>query len=573
MRGERLSDTLYRLDGRPYPAYKDLRGHREDLGGLFLTFESIQGDPFASPSRIRVDVSPRKTGLPTWAQSSSSERIATADFLHRCIRRKLGGRREADGSGKSGQIGILGVGQEILERSAVAVTSGGGVRFLFTVGLPASGRRIRGRAAATLLTERIPDAFEEVFEELDLNDLQRHIFCLEDQMALRDELERNQLVAFVANQSILARKSGVDDRPLASAIPFESPSSLEVALETPHRGVIRGMGIPKGITLIVGGGYHGKSTLLQALARGVYNHVPEDGRECTVTHPDAAWIRAEDGRSVRGVDLRPFITNLPLGRDTASFETADASGSTSQAAGTLESLELGAKTLLIDEDIAATNFMIRDGRMRALIPSESEPITPYLDRVEALSREAGVSSILVVGGAGDYLSVADRVIQMENYRAVDVTERAREVVSRIPSTTESTEERGWPSIRKRFPILRDLNPRRGNKRDRVRSQGTRSIQFGEEEIDLSLLEQLIDPAQARLIGDALLHLHRESRFFEGLSMDEVVNHLEKILTDEGIDGLCARGFGDRARPRKYEIGAALNRMRGLGFRNTEGCET
>ena len=561
-----LEDECFRLDRRPYPAYKDLRGRKDRIGPIVLQFQSIQGDPFASPSRLKVTVEPRLTALPMWSKSSSAERVATGDFIHREMIRALGRMPRVSGSGKSGRVGLLPVGQEILDRSAVQIHEDGSLSLLMTVGLPAAGRRILGRAAATLLVESIPDAIRQGIEGIDWERLEAHIHGYEDQLAIRGALRAAELVAFVADDSVLPRISGVNDQPLLKGVPFVAPPNFRVTMNTPHSGPITGMGIPRGITLIVGGGYHGKSTLLQAIARGIYNHIPGDGRERVVTDRDSVWIRAEDGRSVNGVDLRPFITNLPLGRDTAHFHSADASGSTSQAAAVVEALEVGAKALLIDEDIAATNFMIRDARMRALIPPAEEPITPYLDRVESLFEEQGVSSILVVGGAGDYLSVANSVIQMESYQPRDVTERAREVVRQIPSATEAQSVGPWPSSSRRIPGVRNLNASRGRKRDRVRSMGTRGIEFGDEEIDLSLLEQLVDPAQARLIADILLALSRGAFVREaGWGIGEIVNEVDRQLEEEGILSISERGYGDRARPRKYEVAAALNRLRSLSF--------
>ena len=60
-------------------------------------------------------------------------------------------------------------------------------------------------------------------------------------------------------------------------------------------------------------------------------------------------VRAEDGRPVTGLDISPFINNLPRGRDTCQFSTEDASGSTSQAANIMEALEAEATSLLVDE--------------------------------------------------------------------------------------------------------------------------------------------------------------------------------------------------------------------------------
>ena len=562
MTASKLAQDLERIDGRPYPAYKDFQRRSYTLGAYGVTFEHVQGDPFAAPSRIRVDVPPEVAGLPVWATDSPDARRASADFLHRALVRALSAVRQRSGSGKSGLLEIAPLGPEVLERSAVQIDEGGELRLRLTLGLPAAGRRILGRAASQLLAERLPSALDRVFQNPDVAALETHVHGVEDQVALRAQLDRRRLVAFLAEGSILPRRSGVDTRPLPKAVALEAPELLRVELEAPHAGKLRGLGIPCGVTLIVGGGYHGKSTLLSVLALGVYDHIPGDGRERCVSAFDVVTVRAEDGRSVRGVDLRPFIGHLPLGRDTESFDTDDASGSTSQAAGIVEALEAGAGALLVDEDTAATNFMIRDARMRELVPAQKEPITPYLDRVRQLWEERGISSVLVVGGAGDYIDVADTVVQMEDYRPRDRTQRAREVAERLPLGDAAPRAPGeWAAPAPRIPDPRSLNPSRGRRAERVRSVKTRAIEFGEEEIEVSLLYQLVDPAQCRVIGDVLLELSRG--LCDGrLSIPELLDSIDARIESAGLEAL-ARTFGDRSRARRFEIAAALNRLRSL----------
>ncbi|GIW40918.1 MAG: ATPase [Candidatus Binatia bacterium] len=563
-----LARELERLDGRPYPAYRDLRGRPFPVGSYRIVLDHVQGDPFASPSRVRVEVPPELLRLPSSALSGRDARRAAADFFHRRLLRSLREEAGRAGSGKSGLLEICPVGQEVLERTAVRLEPGGRATLRLLAGLPAAGRRILGREAARLLTEKLPRALDRALlpRTYDAGALARHVAAVEDQTALRAELDAKGLVAFLAEGAILPRKSGADDRPMEGALPLEVSPSLAVELEAPHAGRLRGLGIPRGVTLIVGGGYHGKSTLLAALASGVYDHVPGDGREFCVTVPGAVVVRAEDGRSVRGVDLRAFISRLPLGRPTDRFETDDASGSTSQAAAILEALEVGATCLLVDEDTAATNFMIRDARMRRLVPPSAEPITPYIDRVRQLARELGVSSVLVVGGAGDYLDVADTVIQMQDYRPLDVTEKARQVARELPLGEAAPHPPGpWPSPPPRVPDPRSFDPSRGRREERVRSVKTRSIEFGTEEIDVSLLAQLVDPAQCRAIGDVLL------LFSRGLcdgkkTLAELLDLVDRRIEDEGLESVTQRGFGDRARPRRFEIAGAVNRLRTLRIR-------
>jgi predicted ABC-class ATPase len=560
-----LPRDLERIDGRPYPAYRDLRGRCYAAGRYRLLFEHVQGDPFAAPSRVRIDAPATVADLPPSARATRDARRAAADFLHRALSRALRSERQQAGSGKSGLVEIASLGQEVLERTAVTVAGDGSIAIRLTIGLPAAGRRILGRTAVDILATRLPRALDAAIarESIDVARLTRHTDTVEDQVALRSMLHKRGLVAFLAEGSILPRLSGADDRPLPDAIPLDAPDSLACVLEAPHAGCVRGLGIPRGVTLIVGGGYHGKSTLLAAIARCVYDHIPGDGRERCVTADDAVLVRSEDGRAVRGVDLRPFISDLPLGRRTDRFDSDDASGSTSQAAAIVEGLEVGARALLIDEDTAATNFMIRDARMRRLVPAPQEPITPYLDRVRQLHDERGVSSVLVVGGAGDYLDVADTTIQMRAYRPLDATREARRVAAAIPLGEAAPRPPGaWPASAPRVPDPRSLDPSRGARAERVRSVKTRAIEYGAEEIDVSLLGQLVDPNQCRLIGDVLLacaHGLVDGR----RSIAELCDLVEQRIAAEGLAAIAAPGFGDRARPRRFEIAAALNRLRSL----------
>jgi predicted ABC-class ATPase len=260
------------------------------------------------------------------------------------------------------------------------------------VGLPAAGRRILGREAKEIFFDALPQIISSslFFNDIPEKTLIKHVEIVEDQHFLRGELKKRKLVAFIANGSILPRESGVSQRPMRKgAVPFVSPEKFQVEINLPHHGTVKGMGIPEGITLIVGGGFHGKSTLLQALQLGVYDHIAGDGREYVVTRQNAVKIKAENGRSIEKVNISPFINNLPRRQDTRAFSTENASGSTSQAANIMEALEIGTDLLLIDEDTSATNFMIRDGRMQQLVQKEKEPIIPFIDRVRALYEKKG----------------------------------------------------------------------------------------------------------------------------------------------------------------------------------------
>jgi len=534
-----------RIDGRPYPAWRDLRG-AWGVGPLVLIVDHVQGDPFAAPSRLRVRV---QTGLPREICAHPVRRMAAEDWLLRRFGDGL--RAERRGSGRSGEIRVYRPGPEIVRRSAVRLEPDGTAEVRFCAGLPARGRRVLGRQGWLLLSEDVPRAAERL---ADVGDGPReHIRCAVVGSELRAALRPRGLVAFIADGSILPRASGVDPRPLPGAVPFIGPPSLRVTLPT-SAGDITGMGIPAGITLLVGGGFHGKSTVLHALQHGHLDHVPADGRERVVADPDTVKIRAEDGRRVCGVDISAFLSELPGDRPTAPFHTDDASGSTSQAAALVEAIESGARVLLMDEDTCATNLMVRDERMQAVVPHE--PITPLVERIRALHRELEISCVLVVSGVGDYLRVADRVVAMDRWRPSDVTERAHAVAGApLP-------DRGGLSR----PAGRCVEPGslRPSGRGRVRARDHRRIEYGREEIDLGAVEQVIDGAHAATLGRALQLIGAD--LADGRTpLPALLDTLDAVLADEGLDCLSpwAEPTGDLIWPRRHEVAAALNRLRAL----------
>lgn len=564
-RAEKLAEKLAAIDRRGYKAYQALEG-----AYVFPEFEvfidHVQGDPFAAPSRIRVRVRREHHRIPQEMLATKERRVAAADFLARqiarSIKRLVKGNR---GTGHSGMMAIDQGGQEMLERSAVAIGDEW-VEARMALGLPAAGRTILAQEARAMFFEELPQVVREslFYERLDRRAFWEQVSLYEDQEAIRRELPRRGLVAFVGDGSILPRKSGISDAPMPreKAVPFVSPPSLAVEFNTPNRGRIRGMGIPAGVTLIVGGGYHGKSTLLRAVERGVYNHIPGDGREWVITIPEAVKIRAEDGRRIEKVDISPFIQNLPFGIDTTSFSTEEASGSTSQAANIIEALEMGARLLLIDEDTSATNFMVRDVRMQQLVHKEKEPITPFLDKVRQIYEELGVSSLLVVGGSGDYLDVADTVIMMDEYRPREVTAQAKEICRQYPTMRRPEGGGSFGTIRNRVPLPESFQPLRGGK-TKVEAKGLHTIVFGRENILLQHVEQLVDPSQTRAIAAAILYVAR--KYAGKLTLREAIEQVIRDIDRHGLDILSLRPYpaGDYARFRPLELAAAINRLRTL----------
>jgi predicted ABC-class ATPase len=569
----KIISILNRIDGRGYKAYLDLKGSY-DFGLFSLIIDHVQRDPFASPSLLRVEV--YENSFPAELYHNNIRKIALEDYISRAFRRGI--QRFTDnrrGSGKSGIIHIDAGNQEIFQRSSVNISSDM-LEIRFQVGLPARGRRIMGFEAQKILMKILPEIvyYSCVYKNLPSNELTHHVQSFEDAEYLRSQLKELGLVAFIADGAILPRESGVSDRPLPNAVTFKSPPSLQVAMETGQECSVVGMGIPEGVTLIVGGGYHGKSTLLRAVELGVYNHLPGDGRELVITREDAVKIRAEDGRRVEKVDVSSFIHHPPGIGDTTSFSTENASGSTSQAANIIEALEAGSKLLLFDEDTAATNFMIRDERMQRLVKKDKEPITPFIDRVSELYEKHGVSSVLVMGGSGDYFQKADAVIMMDHYQPHDVTLEAKKVAEEMPLNRE-TESKGKFHYRKRYPRPESIKPYKG-KRLKLDSRGVSNMIIGLETVDLSQVEQLVESSQTRAIGYALYHFHKnymqksdghsskEDSNNRDFRMDDVLDYLEKCINREGLDFLAPPGRNrphNLARPRRYEIAAAMNRLR------------
>ena len=568
-----LVDFLNGIDGQGYKAYKGLRGTWA-FPDFALHVDHVQGDPFARPSRVRVILPQESAALKDDVLSSRSRRLGVASLLARRFHEAAQGTMVRRGSGKSGLIEIETPGQEVLAQTAVIVGDDGTVEARFRIGLPAQGRRARGHEAIALLTTDVPAVVSQSLRagSVGHQDILQHAFTNEDADALRAELGARHWVAFVADGAKLARNSGVDDRPLLgdTAVPFSAPAGLTEEVELPNAGTVRGMAIPRGVTLIVGGGYHGKSTLLRAIERGVYNHCYGDGRESVVTDPSAVKIRAEDGRSVAGVDISSFIGTLPRGQDTRAFSTPNASGSTSQAAGLVEALEAGATTLLIDEDTAATNFMIRDRRMQALVPKEAEPITPLVDRVRSLWETRGVSCVIVLGGSGDYLDVADTVVGMREFRPSDVTADARRIAAQLPTGREKEAPGPIEAFRTRLPRPASVDPSTAKRDAEIKVFEGHSLVFGKETIDLSAVTQLVSRAQTLAVGRGLLIARK--RLMDGRrSVSEILALVMQMIEKEGLDELDDRRVGDLAQFRPMELAAALNRLRTLEVCSTEAA--
>ena len=561
-----LKQLLDRIDHRGYPAYKDTKGQYQFQGYIF-SIDHVQGDPFASPSKVSVQVKGSTAGFPEELYKGRHQRAALQDEMTRQFYHAIQKYAfRAKGSGKSGLISVSKCGQEVLERTACEINpKNGDVKLRFEVGFPANGRTINARELEKIVFGFLPECVEQslFYKNCDKKRVRSIIDLAEDQQYIREELEKKDLIAFVANGAILPRESGVSDKPMKGAVRFQSPKEMEVTMKLPHKGEISGMGIRRGVTLIVGGGYHGKSTLLKALELGVYNHIQGDGREYVITKDDAMKIRAEDGRSIKKTDISMFINDLPNGKDTRGFYTEDASGSTSQAANVIESMEAGASVMLIDEDTSATNFMIRDELMQRVIHRDMEPITPFIDRILELYQEYGISTVIVAGSSGAYFHIADTIIQMDRYEPKEITKLAKETAKDFPAMS------GMENPAEKPVFVRCPRQGRGfkpNDRIKMKTMGKEMVQINRETIDLRYVEQLADAEQVSALGYCVRYA--EKHLFQGKdTIQNVVDKLEEKICREGLSSLCESNtsVANLAMPRRQEIFACLNRYRGLNL--------
>ena len=561
-----LKQLLDRIDHRGYPAYKDTKGQYQFQGYIF-SIDHVQGDPFASPSKVSVQVKGSTAGFPEELYKGRHQRAALQDEMTRQFYHAIQKYAfRAKGSGKSGLISVSKCGQEVLERTACEINpKNGDVKLRFEVGFPANGRTINARELEKIVFGFLPECVEQslFYKNCDKKRVRSIIDLAEDQQYIRDELEKKDLIAFVANGAILPRESGVSDKPMKGAVRFQSPKEMEVTMKLPHKGEISGMGIRRGVTLIVGGGYHGKSTLLKALELGVYNHIQGDGREYVITKDDAMKIRAEDGRSIKKTDISMFINDLPNGKDTRGFYTEDASGSTSQAANVIESMEAGASVMLIDEDTSATNFMIRDELMQRVIHRDMEPITPFIDRILELYQEYGISTVIVAGSSGAYFHIADTIIQMDRYEPKEITKLAKETAKDFPAMSGMENPAEKPVFVRCPRQGREFKP---NDRIKMKTMGKEMVQINRETIDLRYVEQLADTEQVSALGYCVRYA--EKHLFQGKdTIQNVVDKLEEKICREGLSSLCESNtsVANLAMPRRQEIFACLNRYRGLNL--------
>lgn len=558
-----LKKLLSSIDGKSYDSYKSL-ADKYNFKNYILSIDHVQGDPFASPSKIQIIMNQETAKFPVELFDTDYKKIALEDYLTRLFYSNINKfSSKVFGSGKSGLISISKCDQEILQRTAIIISSNE-VQVRFEVGFPARGRTVLSRELEKILFEFLPQIIDNtlIYDNLNKSSIKNRIELSEDQSYIRKYLKENNLVAFIANGSILPRESGISTKPLKNGLKFSSPKSMEIEINLPFKGKLKGMGIKKGITLFVGGGYHGKSTVLKALELGVYNHIEGDGREYVITDESALKVRAEDGRFITNTDISLFINNLPNGKDTKKFSTDNASGSTSQAANIIEGIESDTKVFLIDEDTSATNFMIRDNIMQKLVSREKEPITPFIEIVKSLYDKLGISTILVVGSSSDYFDIADTVIQMDSYTPKDVTSQAKAlskgtVLERINNSSFNVSINFNRKLKKGSIFS-------GPKGVKIKSIGKDGLSINKDIIELRAVEQIVDSEQINSLG-YIMKFAEDNIVNNSKTIIDIVDETLNYISKNGLISISPvkYGLGSFAMPRKQEIIACFNRYRNL----------
>lgn len=416
------------LDGKPFGQLRRLSGVHSDRD-IGLVIDHVQGDPYAPASRMRLDLYPSfhpHLAIPT----DPVERLALEDLFLREFCARLPSESIPAGDGPGGRVRSAHPDETIRPRSASSCGRALSLRFSYS--FPAQARRLLAEPAAAVLTNRIPALALEIAQLVTPERVREHAAHLRRRQMIRQALDERGLCAFLPAGSITWRLP--DGTPAPGAVALQVPADLSTRLELADGTSLEGLAFPRGVTVLVGSAFHGKTTLLEALGRASCDLGPKDGLSLACAVAATEFVRVEEGRSVAATDLSPFFRRLP-GQNPSSFVSERASGATSQAANLHEALASGAKLVLIDEDASAANFLTRDPRISKLLP-DGESVIPLAHRARELA-EHGTSLVVVAGASSEWLSVADRVLVLSSFQPSDVTARAKEVAPDAPPRVES----------------------------------------------------------------------------------------------------------------------------------------
>jgi predicted ABC-class ATPase len=204
--------------------------------------------------------------------------------------------------------------------------------------------------------------------------------------------------------------------------------------------------------------------------------------------------------------------------------------------------------------------MIRDSRMQKLIRSEKEPITPFIDRMEELFSGYGISTILVMGGSGDYFQCADCIIAMDVYLPRLVTKKAKKIFDEFPNDRTNESSGAFPKVLSRKFDAKLLTFARGKKESAIDARGLDYLDLGTNRIDTRYLEQLSEVGQLEACGWILKKLKEE--LINGAKSNSVgCDFVFEQIYESGFDCLTPFNNGRLSLPRLQEVLAVFNRLR------------
>ncbi len=563
-------NMLMDIEGKDSSEYARLVGDF-DFSRFVLKISQVPAESSTSPALFIVRVPQIIAGFPPHYFDTPVRRTALEDFLTRKVADQIDTLAQYNEEGISRRhLSVAMPGQKILPRTSMLVTEEY-VEARIYVMLPQRDGRVDGERVRDIFFEELASVVNAslVYCNLDERELTAFVNSMEDADQIRQTLSMRGLLGFVADGSMLARMGNTDFPDYEAVTPLRVDSDIQVEMEVPNGGTIKGLGIPAGLTLILGDSYSGRIDLMKALAAGIYNHIPGDGRELAVTVPDAVSVAAEPGRSVQKVDVSLFIKEMEAGSQPAEFSTAEAEPSASQAAGVMEALEIGARAFLFDESTSAAAFLTRDTRLSSLMPEAERRIAPLAQRARHMVDDLGVS-IVVAGAASvaEFIPVADTILRIDEYAVYDVTQAAKALDPAQFQIEEDPNPPDFAQERNRWVVPSSIDSSKGTDDQHIVAESIELLRFGRGLINLQNITQMADKHQTATIG-LILYYARLRYMDESRPLREVMDLIDRDLGTEGLEVLSRDLRGDLARPRRYEIAAALNRLSSLRVSHIE----
>lgn len=559
-------NLLTELDGQPFSEYQQMEGDF-DFSRYVIKCAKIDMEGGDHPV-FSIRVPQTIAEIPEYLFDSPVRRTAMEDLLLRCLAANIEGIANFDESGVARRhILSASPNQKIIPRNALQLTKEY-IEVRLQIVLPTQNMildgeemlAIDGEMAHQLFFEDLPEVISNslLYCNTDADMADRFVNSMEDADRLRQHLGASGQVGFLGEGALVARVTGEDSPDYERLTPVEIDEGLVEEVEVPHAGTIRGINIPSGLTLILGESNSGRVDIMDAISQGIYNHIPGDGRETVVTVADAVNIRSEVGRCVQNVDISAFASELPDGGNPAAYSTVSAGSFTSQAASTVEALEAGARVLLFDEHSSSSTFLSSDTRVSPLLGASSR--NTLAARARQIVDELGIS-IVVAGSSlvAEFIPIADKILKVENFCISDITEEAKALEIVPSSVANDTATLSSLLSRSRWVMPSSIDPSVGREDLVICTDDQSYIQFGRSIVDLSEIRQIADVDQARAIGFVLYYA--KLRYMdEGYPVREILDLVDRDLSNEGLNALASDLRGDFARPRRYEVAAALNRL-------------